>query len=129
MDVPHTDGRERGVKSLDLAEQASISYRQLDFWVRKGYIKERSPGGGSGFLRDFTDDEVAITVKMARLIKIGFKPGPAAEYARLMVEQHTGSIIVDGWLLIEELDELAPGEENVNDVTNNLVEPGELLVD
>lgn len=109
------------MKSLELAEVAGVSYRQVDFWVRKGYIKERSPGGGSGFLRDFADEEVAVTMKMASLVRIGLKPEPAAEYARLMVEHDTDAVTVDGWMITELPVELAELEENITDVSADLV--------
>ena len=36
-----------------------ISYRMLDYWLRRGYITIESPARGSGTQRRFTTDETA----------------------------------------------------------------------
>jgi MerR HTH family regulatory protein len=57
-----------------------ITYRQLDFWVRKGYINADSPG--SGYTRSFSHRELRVLKAMARLVQAGFPAQKAAELAR-----------------------------------------------
>lgn len=65
----------------DLAEHAGITYRQVDSWVRSGYL--RPVGGvGTGHLREFPSDEVIAAVRMGRLVKAGLSARVAARVAR-----------------------------------------------
>lgn len=76
------------MKAHDLAHAAGITYRQLDYWSRVGYLTERSPGAGSGSLRDYTDTETAVAVRMGALVRAGVEPVDAHWVARVMVERH-----------------------------------------
>jgi DNA-binding transcriptional MerR regulator len=67
-----------------LDEELGVTYRQLDFWSRKGYIK--SGTSGSGIARSFSSVEKDIVRLMGRLVRAGFQPRVAAEYAREVVE-------------------------------------------
>lgn len=59
-----------------------ITYRQLDYWVRQGYLKPRGGHPGTGFSRAFSDEERRIAVAMARCVRAGFTPVAAARVAR-----------------------------------------------
>lgn len=61
--------------------RAGISYRQLDYWVRCGWLHPRQLGG-SGNPRDFSVDEERVLLRMARLVNAGMKPEEAAGLAR-----------------------------------------------
>lgn len=114
------------MRTLEVCEKADISYRQLDYWVRKGLVSLRSPGSGTGTSRDFTHKEAAIVIRAGALLKLGIKPEPAVEYARLMIEQNCDAVEVNGWIIglaeedqrAPELDELSSSIANVTDVSD-----------
>lgn len=51
------------------AKQAGITYRQLDHWIRKGYLPGSAPG--SGVSRTFSMEERDYIIRLARLVKAG----------------------------------------------------------
>jgi hypothetical protein len=73
--------------SEQVAQAAGISYRQLDYWTRRGYLRpgmERSKfgSGQGGRSRVWPPAEVAVACRMARLVAAGLIPEAAAELAR-----------------------------------------------
>lgn len=55
--------------------------RQLDHWVRTGYLHPDGPGGtGNSF--HWPAAEIRAAVVMARLVEAGVKPAAAAQAAR-----------------------------------------------
>ncbi|WP_432856918.1 MerR family transcriptional regulator [Amycolatopsis sp. CA-161197] len=63
-----------------VAGLAGISYRQADYWCRKGFI--HVPSKGSGIHRQVGPDEAAVLRTMARLVAAGLAPDAAARVAR-----------------------------------------------
>lgn len=65
-----------GVPSVD-----GVSYRQLDYWSTKGWL--RPTGGGSqGVARHWSEAELAVARTMGLLVGFGLKPAVAARVAR-----------------------------------------------
>lgn len=86
--------------AVDIITAASLSYRQLDHWTRCGYIKTRTNKKGSGHPRDYSDAEMAVAVRMARLVNRGFTPKAAAQIARVTPGRvHLGQGV---WLEVKE---------------------------
>lgn len=77
------DQATRRLSSAEVAEQARISYRQCDLWVRSGYLRP-DHDGGTGYDRDWTLEEAEIAVRMGRLVAAGFTPAWSADFARAM---------------------------------------------
>lgn len=75
--------------------RAGVSYRQVDYWVRQGWIEPRfrsrkddsQQDGGTGYVRDFEDHEQRVLIAMGRLVNAGLKPEVAAIAARSMVDR------------------------------------------
>lgn len=66
-----------------------ISYRQINHWISRGYLRTREGRTvGSGNVFSFTDAEVQVFDRMARLVLIGIRPSMASRVARAMVEQN-----------------------------------------
>lgn len=82
------------MKALDLCHRAGITYRQLDYWSRVGYVHERNPGPGSGYSRDYDDTEVAVAMRMGALVRARVQVRDAASTARWMVEQIADTVTV-----------------------------------
>ena len=59
-----------------------VSYRQVDHWVRRGWLRPDNPHGGPGSVRQWTNDELDVAVRMAQLVKAGLAPEVAAKAAR-----------------------------------------------
>jgi len=60
-----------------------ITYRQLDYWVRQGYLYPTNPQPGSGGgLRQFPANELAVAALMSRLVAAGLTVKAAAVTAR-----------------------------------------------
>lgn len=65
--------------TMQTAEAARVSYRQLDHWVGNGWltIADRAPGSGS--IRRWTPDDVLHARVFAELVHAGVLPSAAAE--------------------------------------------------
>lgn len=74
--------------SRHLESELGITYRQLDYWTRRGYLRperranSRGHGPASGVNRVWPADEVEIVRRMERLTRAGVVPAVAAVYAR-----------------------------------------------
>jgi DNA-binding transcriptional MerR regulator len=65
-----------------LALELGISYRRLDHWVRRGYLRPWNPAPGCGRARAWPANECQVAALMLRLIGAGFEVEAAAEVAR-----------------------------------------------
>lgn len=59
----------------------AFTYRQLDYYVRKGYLRPLG-GHGSGNRRHWPESEVRIALRMAALVREGYIASAAARLAR-----------------------------------------------
>jgi hypothetical protein len=82
MSNPGEQGRtaQQELDDLDL----KASFRQIDHWCRRKYIKAET--AGSGDFRRFSEVEKRILKLMDRLVEAGFKPEAAARIARAGVD-------------------------------------------
>lgn len=67
--------------------QLGLSYRQLDYWTRCGYLRpvqrcENRVGNGTGYAREWPEYELSIAAAMGRLVRLGLTPARAAKVAR-----------------------------------------------
>ena len=46
--------------SADVCEVIGISYRQLDYWIRRGFVRSAVPGRGSGSQRGFLFEDLLV---------------------------------------------------------------------
>lgn len=76
-------------RSLDAVEIRGVTYRQLDHWVRRGYLRPDQPAPGSGNAREWSGDELRVAQLMACLKGAGFAPAAAADYARQLLRLAT----------------------------------------
>jgi hypothetical protein len=84
--------RHRAAKTLDqfprlgppgegVPEIPGVTYRQLDYWARQGYLRP-SASRGSGVSRLWPRAEVKVAWTMSRLVAAGIPPSVAARVAR-----------------------------------------------
>lgn len=69
---------------MEAVERAGITYRQIDFWIRSGYV--HVDGHGSGNKREVDDLEASVVRDMAALVRAGFRAEAAAHVARAGLE-------------------------------------------
>lgn len=65
-----------------IIEYAGISRRQLDHWVRSGYLHTAGPVAGDGVTRVFEPGEDQVARWMGLLVRHGITPEAAAPIAR-----------------------------------------------
>lgn len=64
-----------------LCQVTSATFRQIDFWCRRGFLHPTG-GVGTGYSRDFPGDEIRVAKLMARLVHAGVTPEAAHRAAR-----------------------------------------------
>jgi DNA-binding transcriptional MerR regulator len=64
-----------------LVQVSGATFRQLDHWCRKGWLRPEG-GEGTGNFRDFPGDEISVAKVMARLVDAGVSPEAAHRAAR-----------------------------------------------
>ena len=63
--MPTTDKQDE-YSSIEVAEMAGVTYRQLDYWLRTGWLNIGSDGHGSGSRRRFTRAEALALVRIVK---------------------------------------------------------------
>jgi hypothetical protein len=58
------------------------TYRQLDYWARRGYLRLTQHKPGPGNAREWPDEEIRVAGVMARLAAAGLPPALAERVAR-----------------------------------------------
>lgn len=75
--------------SMQVARAARISYRQLDYWIKQGYIDDAANAGratGSGHYREIDDRETQVICDAAELVRLGVTPERAFALARKIAD-------------------------------------------
>lgn len=85
-----TETREPKYTSQQIVEETGLSYRQVDYWCRKGYFGEHHQNDhtGSGNRREFTAEERHLARQLAILGKMGLTPLDS-----LVVLSHTRELV------------------------------------
>lgn len=72
----------RHLTTGDVAELVGATFRQVDYWLRRGFIPAPNPTPGAGTPREWTRDLVRCAAVIAALVRAGFTPEAAGELAR-----------------------------------------------
>lgn len=75
------------MRAPQLVQRANISYRQLDYWTRRGWVHALQPGGldGSGREREYEPEQVERIIIMGALVRaLGIHPRHSARYADML---------------------------------------------
>jgi DNA-binding transcriptional MerR regulator len=65
----------------NVEDELGITYRQLDYWTRKGHLHPLNDVG-TGIAREWTEAELEIARRMGRLTAAGVPVERAATFAR-----------------------------------------------
>lgn len=72
----------RSYTSEQILDLTGITYRQLDYWCRCGWLGDSLRWRGSGNFRTFTEAQAALIHVTARLIYAGFTASAAVRIAK-----------------------------------------------
>lgn len=72
--------------TTEVCNQTGATYRQLDHWCRRGYLRPAGEGLGQGRPRTWPAEEVRVVAVMVRLVAAGLAPPVAAQVARGRVD-------------------------------------------
>ena len=73
---------EQLLSAPEVCAHAGITYRQMDYWLRNGYIvrdRDEPAQPGSGMPRHFSQGEAEQFVIIAKLVRCGIRTDVAAE--------------------------------------------------
>jgi hypothetical protein len=76
----HPNRRPEG-HQLEVVDLPEVTYRQLDHWSRKGWLRPNHKGG-SGRVRHWPSEELFVASRMGRLVRAGVVASVAARVAR-----------------------------------------------
>jgi hypothetical protein len=91
------------ITASELIAASGVTYRQVDFWCRAGYLKPSTPARGFGSVRRFPPSEAQIAAYALELITAGFHAPYALRYARTLVETQAPVTLADGLVEIGRL--------------------------
>jgi len=84
-----------------IAREVGLTYRQVDYWARLGYLRPEH-AGGSGNRRIWPPAELEVARQMGRLIAVGLDVAHAHDIARAALADRGGTAhihLADGiWL-------------------------------
>jgi DNA-binding transcriptional MerR regulator len=69
------------ILAAEVCMRASVTYRQLDYWSRRGFIPNTAKG--SGVPRHFTEADVGYITQFSRLVHAGLSHDKADEILKL----------------------------------------------
>lgn len=81
-----------GLTSEEVAAQAGVSYRQLDYWVRVGWLHPEGKKG-SGRQRTWPEAEIDMALAMGALVKYGVDPALAFELASCALDEEMLAVL------------------------------------
>lgn len=64
--------------SAEVCRIANITYRKLDYWTRRGYVRELNPEPGSGYARRYSAEETWRIRLIGQLVDAGITAEQAA---------------------------------------------------
>lgn len=57
--------------SDEVCQQAEITYKQLDYMIRTGYLTPSVPAAGSGSSRRYSEEDLETVMLTAKLLELG----------------------------------------------------------
>lgn len=83
------------ISTDEVAAATGTTYREIDHWVRKGYVNASQPAKGSGHPRGFSVEDVIFAACVATLVRFGVRPNVAA------VVMHNGGCLEGGDVVVK----------------------------
>lgn len=86
--------------SLEQMLATGVSYRQLDYWCRRGYLRPVEASPGTGCIRVWPAVERDVALLITRLQAVGVELVKAAQIARSLVDSGTNRAELGGGVFI-----------------------------
>jgi len=86
--------------SIEVAERIRVSYRQLDHWVRRGYLPIRDLRPGTGNRRIWSEPEIQRAEAFALMVHAGIRPAFASDAMDSLAIGEDGFVLWAGPLTI-----------------------------
>lgn len=109
-DIPAQSTEPRVILASEVCRRAGVTYRQLDYWARRGFIPDT--GKGSGVPRQFTEADVDYITTFGRLVKAGLEHDRVHEVMKLGLIQQGMVRLTDYVVLV--FDEVARDDDIPN---------------
>lgn len=88
------------ILAAEVCQRAGVSYRQLDYWSRRGFIPNTAKG--SGVPRQFTETDVDYIEMFAKLVHAGLNHDKVHEVMRLGLIENGMVRLTDHIVLVFE---------------------------
>lgn len=98
--APQPD-RGTGLSSFEVCRLVGCSYRQLDYWCRRGLVWPAQPARGSGSQRRFDDEDLAVIGALNTLAAMGCE-GNRLDRAARSIRAELGGNVTSGWLVVDD---------------------------
>lgn len=96
-----------------------LTYRQVDYWTRMGWLKPDNPEPGTGKVRRYGPDEVRVAALMSVLVTEGeMSPAKASAAAR-----HGGFMASGLWVLVRRGELVLDPIDYITRVAGGRVDP------
>lgn len=67
--------------TTDTLVRSGLTFRQIDFWCKQGYLTPSNGKTGTGNARTFEPDQLRVALRMRDLVGVGMKPAYAHKLA------------------------------------------------
>lgn len=84
--------------AAEVCLRAGVTYRQLDYWSRRGFIPNTAKGSGGP--RHFTEDDIAYISKFAKLVNAGLSHDKVDEVLKLGLIENDSVRLTDHVILV-----------------------------
>lgn len=101
MTTPVVPTQPAPILAAEVCERAGVTYRQLDYWSRRGFIPNTAKG--SGVPRQFTEDDVTYISLFSKLLHAGLTHDKVDEILKLgLINEHGMVRLTDHVVLVFE---------------------------
>jgi hypothetical protein len=84
------------ISTRELCDLAHVTYRQADYWIRRGYLICENPEAGSGVPRRHDLGEVRVAQGLRQLLLAGCTEGDeVARTLRSLPDDREGAVLID----------------------------------
>lgn len=92
---PRGDAPDGYVPQETIVDGSGASYRQIDYWTRRGYLNAEQRAARSGYCRWWPASEVPVARRMKALADIGMNLDVAQQAARAGVLNLAGAVRIE----------------------------------
>lgn len=99
--MPVPDASVQLLTTRELAQASGATARQLDYWIRRGYLIPATLGHGTGRCHEWHPNQVAAAIALNRIVNLRMTPILAARIARAVETGETTTIEIAPGIVID----------------------------